>query len=118
MKIKFWQRNTDGGQSPRMSKPRELPDGVGRYLVVELKRNPDWVWQLMVVYRDRPDGGGVRDLLIFDPKQANRQGVQVTDYARLSQHPELILFAGWDDKARKAFEINPTPAAADMRASA
>ena len=118
MKIKFWQRETAGGQSPRMTKPRELPDGVGRHLVVDLKKNPDWVWQLMAVYRDRPDGGGVRDLLIFDPKHAHREGIQVTDYAVLSQHPELILFAGWYDKTRQAFEINPCPVAADMRVSA
>ena len=118
MKLNFWQRNTAGGQPPRMSKPRELPDGIGRYLVVNLKNGPDWVWRLMVVYRDRPDGGGVRDLLIFDPGHASRQGVRVTDYMILSQHPELVLFAGWYDKTSNAFEIKPYPVKTDMRASA
>ena len=107
MKLKFWQRETAGASTPRMPKPKELPDEVGRHLVVTLKQNPDWVWGLMVVYRDRPEGGSVRDMLVFDPKAALQEGIEIRDYARLSEHPELILFEGWHDKARGAYEVRP-----------
>ena len=42
MKLKFWQKDTPDGTAPRMSKPKEIPDQIGRYLVVTLKQNPDW----------------------------------------------------------------------------
>ena len=107
MKLRFWQRDTIGPDAPRASKPKEIPDGVGRYLVVTLKQNPDWIWGLMVVFRDRPGGGSVRDMCVFDPKNADQQGIEVRDYNQLSQHPELILFQGWYDKRQGAFEIKP-----------
>ena len=61
----------------------------------------------MAVYRDRPGGGSARDMLIFDPRAADHQGIDVLDYASLTQHPTLILFEGWYDKAQSAFEIKP-----------
>jgi len=117
MKLKFWQKDTAGSGTPRMSKPKEIPDEVGRHLVVTLKQNPDWVWTLMVVYRDRPGGGSARDMLIFDPKAADREGVAAVDYAVLMQHPDLILFEGWYDKAQSTFGIKAYNAAAPQTAA-
>ncbi len=114
MKLKFWQKDTPDGTEPRMSKPKEIPDQIGRYLVVTLKQNPDWVWGLMVVYRDRPGGGSVRDILVFDPKAALQSGIEIRDYNRLAENPELILFQGWHDKARNLIEIKPTAATRDV----
>jgi hypothetical protein len=117
MKLKFWQKDTAASGTLRMSKPKEIPDEVGRHLVVTLKQNPDWVWTLMAVYRDRPGGGTTRDMLIFDPKAADHQGVEVSDYAVLMQHPALILFEGWYDKAQSAFEIKAYNAVAPQTAA-
>lgn len=108
MKLKFWQRQGADAKTPRPSKPKEIPDPVGRYLVVTLKHEPDWVWQLMFVSRQRSESAGVSDILIYDPQQANALGVHVTDHLSLGQHPSLILFEGWFDKGRNAFEIRPT----------
>ena len=114
MKLKFWQKDTSGGTAPRTSKPKEIPDQIGRYLVVTLKQNPDWVWGLMVVYRDRPGGASARDILVFDPKAALQSGIEIRDYARLAEHPELILFQGWYDKARNVIEIKPAAVTQDV----
>jgi hypothetical protein len=108
MKFKFWQRQDTDPKTPRMTKPKEIPDAIGRYLVVTLKYEPDWVWQLMFVSRQRSDAVGVNDILIYDPQQANHQGVHVADYASLARESSLILFEGWLDKGRDAFEIRPT----------
>jgi hypothetical protein len=118
MKFKFWPQRSDGSTSPRMSKPKEIPDNIGRYLIVNRKHEPDWVWALMAVYRDRPEGGSVRDVLLFDPRQASHQGVDAVDYVVLSQHPDLIVFQGWYDKAQGTFEIQPGPKVAVSLASA
>jgi hypothetical protein len=108
MKLKFWQRQTADAKAPRPSKPREIPDAIGRYLVVTLKHEPDWVWQLMFVSRQRNESAGGSDIVIYDPQQANQLGVHVTGYHSLAQQPSLILFEGWFDKGRGTFEIRPT----------
>ena len=108
MKFKFWQRPEAASKAPRTTKPREIPDAIGRYLVVKLNHEPDWAWRLMFVSRQRPEADAVSDILIFDPQQANNQGVHVTDYASLERQSALILFEGWFDKGRGTFEIRPT----------
>ena len=112
MNWKFWQKSaTDspaGGNSlPRLPKPKDLPQELGRHLVVAAGHEPDWVWALKCVFmpRDGQKPKGLCDLRIFHPEEVAREGVSVRDYASLDAHPQLILFEGWMDQTSRQFQI-------------
>ncbi len=94
----FWKRNNNG-----LLPPKSIPDAVGRYLVVSLGKNPDWVWNLKAVLR--PNGGGKDsfDVRVFDPALATGLGVKVKDYTSLDEHARLILFEGCFNK--RTYEV-------------
>ncbi|MBI2860783.1 MAG: hypothetical protein HYX91_04670 [Chloroflexi bacterium] len=75
-----------------------VPDIVGRHIVVQLKREPDWVWRLKSVERKRANGAKSFDIRVFDEIEADSKRVKVKDYLSLEGHPELVLYEGWYDK--------------------
>jgi hypothetical protein len=99
----------------RLSKPQEIPEPVGRCLVVDLGKEPDWVWKLRSVVR-RQEEKYRYDVRVFDENQAGARGVRIKDYTTLDEYPDLILFEGWYDK--KSYKVHmeerlvPTPKAA------
>ncbi len=56
MAWKFWKRKREGEEATKARKlprPTNIPEPVGRYLVVNLGGEPDWVWRLKSVVRPR-----------------------------------------------------------------
>ena len=98
----FWKR-PKAQESPQpkathLPGPRSIEELVGRQLVVDLKQDPDWVWQLSSVVRQRTGGKHRFDFRVFDEAQATQKKVRVKDWTTFDQHPELILHQGWFDK--------------------
>jgi len=100
----FWKKKTatEEPSKPKAEKlpgPRSIEELVGRQLVMNLKKDPDWVWQLRSVVR-RTSGGAHRfDFRVFDAAQvAAKKRVKVKDYTSFDNYPELILYQGWFDK--------------------
>lgn len=91
----FWKSE---GQAKKLPGPKELPQHVGAYLVVQGKMSPDLVWNLRSVAIPRPDEKGQFDVRVFNSNTAQRQGVKVTDYHALDDHPDLVIFDGWYNK--------------------
>ena len=85
-------------KSEKLPGPRSIEELVGRQLVVELKRDPDWVWKLRSVVRRRAGGKHSFDFRVFDAAQVSAKKVKVKDYASFDNFPELILYQGWFDK--------------------
>jgi len=99
----FWKKKPAKEEplEPKAEKlpgPRSIEELVGRHLVVDLKQNPDRVWQLQSVVRRRADGKHRFDFRVFDAAQAGQKKVKVKDWTTFDQHPELILYQGWFDK--------------------
>jgi hypothetical protein len=93
---KFWGKNTGGSEkTPKLSGPKDLPDAVGRQLVVDMELDPDWVWSLKAVVRRREDTRHVREVRVFDPTRALAAGVRVKNFDSLDENPGQILYAGW-----------------------
>ena len=48
MNWKFWEKEAKGDSvapiGPKLGKPKELPDAVGRKMVTGMKLDPDLVW--------------------------------------------------------------------------
>jgi hypothetical protein len=100
MRWKFWSKSRSGQTaqnepSKTLPKPREIPDIIGRHLVVEMKEDPDWVWELKAVICPKEDASGAFRLRLFDPGLARTVGVRIHDYTTLDEHPHLILYEGW-----------------------
>jgi len=85
--------------------PKSMPDLVAKYLIEKLGRSSDWVWRLMVVIRPNPKGEKAFDVRVFAPYEATEKRINVKNYATLDEHPELVLFEGWFDKAAKQAEL-------------
>ena len=103
----FWKK----GNGEKLPGPKDMPELVGRHLVVDKKKEPDWVWHLKGVVRKNPAGKKRFDVRIFDPNEAASKQVKVKDYTTFDQHPELILYEGWFDKASMAAEVEDKRAA-------
>ena len=93
---KFWKTDNEqrsSQRSPKLPKPKDLPDRVGIHLVTQLKLDPDWVWSLKVALRPTPDRH-IFDIRIFDPKEAVISDMVVRDFNSLDDYPEMVLFKG------------------------
>lgn len=106
----FWSKKSTGGEAKGIP-PKSIPEPVGRYLVVHLGQNPDWVWNLKAVLQGRADKDAF-DVRVFDPSQAASRKVQVKDYHSLDDHPEIILYEGNFNKKTFDVKIAPRPKAA------
>jgi len=91
----FWKKKKT--EEEKLPGPKGIPDIVGRYLVVNEKKDPDWVWRLKGVVR--PAGKKKAFYCrVFDENQAVRAGIKVKDWTSLDGHPELIIWEGYFDK--------------------
>jgi len=113
MSWKFWEKKPEtGGQTEahkeKLPKPTDMSPHVGQFLVVNLGKNPDWVWKLKTVARPQAEKGRY-DVRVFSDGTAGEKGVRVKDYTSLDGHPELILFEGWFDKKTNTVHLQEGP---------
>ena len=111
MRWNFWKKtNSQGGGSgtvtPKLAKPKDLPEAVGRKMVVNMKMDPDVVWSLKFVSRPMGDRRGTSEFRIFDPEMSHLIGLDVKNWTSLNDHPDLIIFSGHYDKSTKHVEIH------------
>lgn len=120
MSWKFWQKNSENEASPaagtKLPGPRNIPESVGRYMVVKMKKDPDWVWGLEAVLRPRSEGKHVFDVRVFDVNEAASKNISVKNFNSLDACPELILFEGWFDKKNNQVESRPGPLSSSQAA--
>lgn len=103
---KLWskRKRTDSGPSA-LPKPKEMPDRVGRFLVVNLKLDPDAVWNWKVVTLPADPPATASQIRIYSPEQALQSGITVRHFHSLDDHPELILYSGTFDKKAGAVSL-------------
>ena len=107
----FWKRKETKEGEVKLPGPKNIPDVVGRHMVVAEKKDPDWVWKLKGVVR--PAEKKAFYCRVFDEAQAAQAGVKVKDWTSLDGHPDLILWEGYFDKetitARREKFAKPSP---------
>ena len=93
----FWKRKEIQEGEIKLPGPKGIPELAGRYMVVEEKKDPNWVWSLkgVVLPTKKKKAFYCR---VFDENQAAKAGVRVNDWSSLDDHPELILWEGYFDK--------------------
>ena len=112
----FWKRKEtvpdSAVKAAKLPGPKGIPEVVGRYLVTELKRNPDWVWKLKAVLRPKlDDGKDAFEFRVFDAAQATSNKFTIKDYNSFNAHPEFILYQGWFDKKTMRVHVEEPKAA-------
>ena len=105
----FWKKapNTNEPSEPKAEKlhgPQNIPDYVGRYLVVQLKKDPNWVWNLKAVLRQKNSKDSF-EFRVFDDAQVATSKVNVKNYLSLDGHPDLTLYHGWYDKKSRQVQL-------------
>ena len=100
MSWKFWKKAEpgQGGGGTKLPGPKDLPQQVGRQLVVVMGEDPDWVWNLRSVARPRAGAKNSFDIRVYSPAKAAEAGIAVGNYHSLDDHGELILFEGHYEK--------------------
>ena len=94
----FWKKS-ENNNAEKLPPPKDIPETVGRHLIVKMHKDPDWIWSLKgVVKRRQPDNKTAFDFRVFDDRDAASKRIPVKNYSSLDGHPELILFSGWFDK--------------------
>lgn len=96
---------TSGEKPVKREKPKELPNEIGRHLVVNQNLDPDWVWRLKYVRQVVENSKSLFDIRIYDPETAQQKGVSITDYAALEDHMDLVIYAGRFDKESRKFQL-------------
>ena len=114
---KFWEKKEEGtapaGSAPiKNPGPKRIHESVGRFLVVRLQADPDWVWNLKEVERQRPDAKTAFDVRVFDERMAASKNIIIKNYSSLDAHPDLILYEGWFDKKTMKVQIEDKKAPA------
>jgi hypothetical protein len=90
----------------KLHRPKDIPSAVGRDLVVDFGKEPNWVWRLKAVERPREGMEHCYDVRVFDENQTAAQKVRVRDFTSLDDHPELILVDGWYNKRKSETHLN------------
>jgi hypothetical protein len=107
MNWKFWQKTEEAPtqEAPGQSRPRDLPEAVGRYMVVDLKMDPDWVWTLKAAMRRREEDRNTKDFRIFNPASADAAGARIRNFNSLDTYPDLVLYEGWYNKKTNQLKL-------------
>jgi len=112
MNWRFWKKdnsgNDPGATAKKLPRPKDLPQEIGRHLVVEESLDPDWVWSLKCVMLPQAEGATIYDFRIFSESSAEQKGVRVKNYTALDDQPDLILFEGWIDRKSRQFKFEKT----------
>lgn len=110
----FWKKGAKTEEKPKakvvkLPGPAAVPDIVAKYLVDSKKRKPQWVSDLKAVVRDKSGEGKEFDIRVFETGLALAKKITVQDYTSLNEHPDLIYYEGWFDKASKKVELEEKP---------
>ncbi|WP_419658105.1 hypothetical protein Dvar_70840 [Desulfosarcina variabilis str. Montpellier] len=103
MNWKFWKKQDagSGGSATaiKFDKPKDLPDAVGRKMVVEMNMDPDLVWSLKYVSRPLEGNSKNREFRIYNPSKVNLAGLVVKNWTSLDERPELVMHTGQFDRS-------------------
>jgi hypothetical protein len=92
----FWKRAKTKEGELQLPGPKGIPQVVGGHMVVEEKKDPDWVWNLKGVIRPTEKKKAFYSR-VFSETQAAQAGVKVKDWSSLDDHSALILWEGYFD---------------------
>ena len=79
-------------------------------MVVNEKKDPNWVWNLKGVIR--PIEKKKFYCRVFDPLRVGQANIKVKDWTSLDGHPDLILWEGYVDNETHTVRLEKFPGSA------
>lgn len=116
MDWQFWKKlSKASGKSEveKLSKPKEINEQIGMYLVSVQQKDPDWVWSLKMVERTEAGNKSIKYFRVFDPTQLAEVKFAIKDFYSFNEHPELLLYEGTIDRNTKKLQVEVKSASAD-----
>ena len=109
----FWKKKSEPSEPKDKKLPglKDIPEMVGGHLVTDFRRNPDWVWKLRAVLRQRQESKNAFDIRVYDEADVTAKKIRVRDYTSLDEHSDLILYEGWYDKESRQVQLEEKKAA-------
>jgi hypothetical protein len=101
----FWKRNNNEQQSLNLAKPIPVPDTVNKNLLQNKIVDAELLPFLKAVAKNSEKGGKVKDMLIFDPADAEARGIKTLNYDSVKSNSAMIIAEGWLDEATKKVEF-------------
>jgi hypothetical protein len=92
-------------QVEKLRGPQVIPDLVQKYLVAQMKMDPELVKLLKAVMRKSTSQERALSIRVFDESEALAKKVLVKDYTSLDEHTDLIIYEGWADLESKRVEL-------------
>lgn len=89
----------------KLSGPKEVPELVGRYMVLQMKKDPNWVWKELkgVVYPTADKKAFY--CRVYEASKALQASLKVKDWTSLDAHQELVTWEGYFNK--ETLEVRP-----------
>lgn len=103
----FWKKKAEPStpKDKKLPGSKDIPEMVGGHLVTDFNRNPDWVWKLKAVLRQRQENKNTFDIRVYDETETATKKIKVHDYTSFDEHPDLILYEGWFDKESRQVQL-------------
>ncbi len=92
----FWSRKQVKEGEVKLPGPKAIPTPVGQYMVVQMQKDPNWVWNLKAVHYPT-DKKKIFYCRVFDSTQTGNGNIKVENWRSLDGHPELIRWEGHVD---------------------
>jgi hypothetical protein len=100
----FWKRNNEQ-KGTKLAGPMDIPEFVSKHLANSQIIDAETVPFLKAVIKGSEKGEKPKDILIFDPSDAEARGIKVQNFDSLKQNLDLIIAEGWFDEASKKVEV-------------
>jgi hypothetical protein len=94
----FWKRKQSTTTIEKLPKPKSIPPQIGSHMIVDMKIEPNSVWDLRAAFRPREENKDLLDFRLFNWQQTFQKDITIHDYNSLDEHPEYILYEGWWNK--------------------
>ena len=102
---------TKFAKQEKLPGPKDIPQPIGQSLVINHKKEPDWVWNLKAVTRSYSDDPNLMEFRVYDSGEVSSHGVVVKNFNSFEAHPELVLYSGMLNKKTKFLDMEDHRAA-------
>jgi hypothetical protein len=99
-KSMFWNKNKD-----KLAGPKDIPDAVKKKIESTQMIDSTILPFLKMVMKNNEKNQNVKDILIYDPGEAEAREIKVQNYDTIKAIPSMIIAEGTLDESSKSAEI-------------
>jgi hypothetical protein len=98
----FWKKDKD---QKKLSRPRELPEFVKKYIEANQFVDVASLPFLKVVVKASENGNKNSEIIVYDPSDAEAREIKVENYESIKANPALIMLEGSVNESEKKVNL-------------